>query len=780
MRTWKTSVIYCVSFIGCFFTCVAIILACADEGDPYDYYTSFFHNNIQGQKDYGAFYFTNNLFLYSNTEPASEADINAEEWATYLGKDVTSADVLKAMYHLNHATDSVLYAGYLNQKGSLPDSLASNTFLKTIVSNKSAIKYYRFAKSVEKIANVEARIWEPTPMDTVALRTQGEQAFVFASQEKDKFIQLRYYYQAQRLLHYGATWRQASDVYDKYLAPINVSSHVKGWALSLKAGELRKLGDTVKAAYLFSKIFAQYPERRVQAYRNYRYMHTKIGQVLELAANDAERSNIFAIDGFADPQLNIIPLQKVYALAPQSPMVGVLLIREINKLEEYYLTPKLQPDQPVLYSFDATMRAGSQNATLSAMQQLKDFSKQLAGEKKYPDAEIGTLAAAYLAWMQGSTTEGAALLKELYAVNLKPDFEDQKQIIQLLLSAQGLQKYNRVNEGILLPALQWLDKKAKAENKSDTTTIWNEDKVYPFTATERNFYEHVLAPVYLKQQDTSMAALALAAAGTEYDFWQTKLHSDNVRTIIHLKTAPSNPYISFLVNKVGGLAPNYYNDLLGTSYLREHQYGKAAAAFKLIDVTTEKPQDYTPADPFIERINDYPRVYTYGKAKGYTKLQFAQAMAALELQIKSDPANQASYYYKMATGLYNTSTYGNAWYLISYSWSGTDFGRTRNIYYDADYIKTSNAEKYYLMARKFGKTPEFKAKCTFMAAKCRQKQAEAPSYTAPDFDELQKTYQLQLRSSELFADLKANYKRTAFYKRAVGDCSYLKDYIIEK
>ena len=687
MTNWKKLVIYCISLIGCFFVFIAIIFACADEGDPYDYYVSFFHNNIQGKKDYGAFYFTNNLFLYSETEPQNEADINANEWAAYLGKNVAAADVVTAMYRLDHQTDSVLYAGYLDQKGSLPDNLSSNTFLKAIIANKSALKYYRFAKNAEKIANVASQPWEPTPMDTVALRTRGAEAFALGTQEKDKFIQLRYYYQAQRLLHYGASYQQANTVYDKYMAPINTASHIKGWALSLKAGELRRLKDTIKAAYLFSKVFAQYPERRVQAYRNYQYMHVNTNQVLALATNAAERANIYAIDGFADPKVNIIPLQQVYALSPASPMVGVLLIREINKLEEYYLTPKLQPQQPPLYSFDATMRAGKDNAVLSQIQQLKDFSRQLAADKKYPDAEIGTLAAAYLAWMQGNTTEGSLLLKALYTAKLKPDFEDQKQVIQLLLSAQSIQKYNRVNESVLLSALQWLDKKVKEENKADTLQLWNKDGVSPFTATERNFYENVLAPVYLTQQDTTMTALALVAAGADVTgFWENSLHSDNISTIMQWKASPgTNPYISFLLNKIGFLNANYLNELLGTACLREHQYSKAVACFKHVDAAfLNKERDYTLADPFIELVNDYPKVYTYGKAKGYNKLQFAEAMANLQQQIKNDPENRASYYYKMATGLYNTSTYGNAWYLISYNWSSTDFGRAALYYYDAD------------------------------------------------------------------------------------------------
>ncbi|OCX51184.1 hypothetical protein BEL04_20990 [Mucilaginibacter sp. PPCGB 2223] len=778
---WKKPVIYCVSFTGCFFAFIVIIFACGPEVDPYDYYVSFFNNNIQNDREYSAFRYTSELFTYEDQEPASEREINADEWAAYLGKNVRAADAEKAMYKLDTKTDSVLYNGYLNQKGNLPDSLAPNTFLKAVFANKSALKYYRFAKSVEKIANVEARAWEPTPMDTVGLRTQGAQAFTLATQEKDKFIQLRYYYQAQRLLHYGASYQQASVVYDKYLAPISSASHVKGWAMALKAGELRWLKDTIQAAYLFSKVFAQYPERRLQAYRNYRATGVKATVLVQLATNAAERANIFAIDGFMQSGPDIEPLKKVYELAPASPMVAVLLTREVNKLEEKYLTGKLYKDDIPVYDFDATMRGVKPNRAPQYVEQVKAFARQVAAEKKYPDPAMGTLVAAYMAWMEGNIDEGSALLKTLYGQNLKPRFEDQKHIVQLLLMARSIQKYNRVNEAILLPSLQWLDKKARAEIKSDSIkTTWDGFRPSPFANAERDFYQAVLAPVYLKQQDTTMAALALANTPSA-GFWQTDLHSDNLRTLIRWKTvSPPNPYVTFLMGRVLRKPDSFY-ELLGTTYLREHQYARAVSAFKRADPKMiDSVNADTKADPFIELVNDYPKVYIYGKAKGYNKLQFAQAMADLQQKLKTDPANAASYYYKMATGLYNTSHYGNAWYLISYRWSAYDFCRPAKNYYDADYVKALNAEEYFMIARRFSKTTEFKAKCTFMAAKCRQKQAVEPLYGVPDFDELTKAFQLQLRGNDLFTDLKTNYRKTAFYKKAVSECSYLKDFIVAK
>jgi hypothetical protein len=766
MRNYKTWVIYCVSFIGCFCAMIAIDLACGGEVDPYDYYTSFFHNNITGGKEYKPFYFTNYLFLYDETEPESEEDINAGEWAAYLG--VKPADVSKAMYHLDKPADSLLLAGYLKTGTKLADSLAGNTFLKALTGNTGALKYYRFAKGIEKIANITYDRWDPKPLDTVALRDAGEAAFKSAETEKDSFIKLRYYYQAQRLLHYAHAYNQAKAVYDKFLSVIPSQSHVKGWAMALKAGEERRMGDTVKAAYLFSKVFAQYPERRLQAYRNYRYINVKTDVVTALAANKNEKAVIYAIDGFGNPGLTIEPLKKVYEYEPASPMVAVLLVREVNKLEEQYLTPKLQNTQSTPDSAKS----------VAHLQQLKVFCKQLATDKSYPDANLAQLAAAYLCWMHNDTDEGSDLLKPLYNVKLDDKLSDQKQIIQLLLTSQKIELLNQVNEATLLPSLKWLANKVDEEQQAVKHQNYDFGPM-PFTTTSRNFYQEILAPAYMRQCDTTMAALALSKSGEMMGFWRTQLHSSHVRTLIRYRLIPpANPYLNFLTERLATQSTSDLYELLGTTYLREHNYPAAMAALRHVSAATLNNTDsHTPADPFIELINDYPKMYRYGQSKGLNKLQFAIAMNTLEQNIIKDPANTASYYYKLGAGLYNTSTYGNAWYLISYSWSAYDFGREKINDYDEDYIKTTSAEKYFLKAAQLSKTQEFKARCIFMAAKCKQKQVTRPSWELPNFDSLDKEYMAQIKSNPYFEDLKKRYNKTAFYKKAVSECSYLKDYI---
>jgi hypothetical protein len=787
MKGCRALLIYCVSFIGCFCAGIAIDLACGPETDPYDYYVSFFHNNLQGQKEYKPFYFSSYQFTYDDKEPASEATLNADEWAGYLGKEVSAADVDRAMYHLSSRTDSALEAGYLKTGERLPDSLSNNSFLKAmqIRKNPSALKYYRFAKNVEKIANTSYDRWDPKPIDSLALRNAGNTALRTALVEKDKFLQLRYYYQAQRLLHYGAGYKEAANIYDKYMAPAQSQSHVKGWAMALKAGESRRLKDTVRAAYLFSKVFAQYPERRLQAYQNYKYIHVNTPKVLALATSNSERAVIYAIDGFGDPGMNIDQLEKVYQYEPASPMVGVLLVREVNKLEESYLTPKLLARNPLMRSnYYAGEESKSDVKLLNHMNQLRAFCKLLVTEHKYPDYNIGNLAGAYLSWMQGDNANGFAFLRSMNSEKLNADMDEQKQIIQLLLSSQNIQKLNEVNEGQLLPALKWLAEKTKAEVpvKKDVDFAFRDDR--KFTHTASNFYDQVLAPAYLRQGDTTKAAIALLkspGAYAQFNFWATSLHSAQVARLIRWKKIPPPaPYLNFLADDLKKVDLNYLYDLLGTAYLREHQYAKAVAEFKLISPVylNKEPEDYYKGDPFIDRINDYPKVMRYGKTKGYNKLQYAQAMSDLEQKIKTDVANAPSYYYRYATGLYNASHYGNSGYMISYGWSAYDFGRANLYSYDNDYIRTQNAEKYYLLARDLSSNEEFKAKCTFMAAKCRQKEFVMPNYNSPYYAKAESGYLLELRSNDYFEELRTKYKKTAIFKKAMGECSYLKDFIL--
>lgn len=876
MKPWKKLLLYFVSITGVCLISIAVIMACSDEPDPYDYYTSFFNPSVQGKKDFGAFYFTDYRFTYTDNEPASEAAINAAEWSKYLGSPVDTAGVEKVMYHLDSAGKEQVHR-FIDQDAPLADSLASNQFLQALKApaHAAAKKYYQFALQAEMLGQSSYNYWEPAPLDTAGLKTAATEAMQFAMEESDAFLKLRYFYQAQKLNHYAENYAEAKNIYDQHIAGTASQSHIKGWALALKAGEERRLGDTTQAAYLFSKVFAKYPERRIQAYRNYHYISPPFDDVIKLAHTPEEKANLYAIKGFANSEIETDNLESVYANAPSSPLVGVLLVREINKLEQYYLTPSLYNNNDEFYSASAKVKTDAQplsnskkwllwagivvlvaglvvlvlgfkrqdakpgikvlggvlllagaisvvwfvvsrpksisaetqqlpqgsffvgmtdsikNKYEAHIEKLRGFCTKLSSEAKYIEPQIGTLANAYLYFMQNQPDDGLSELEKMNGVKPDSKLADQKQILNLLLSAQRIKQLKAVDEASLLPSLKWLDAKVKAGGKPQIDVYPpNPDNYNQFAVTQRNFYNHILAPAYLRQGDTAKAALALLNSQnggyTDYrysmqmqmpDFWYNYLHAANLQQLINWRTnRPAEPYMAFLSGGLKQISDSSLYELLGTIQLREHHYQEALASFSnkkaRLNFARASEAGITSGDPFTVEINDFGQANT----KGINKLQFAQKMAKLEAKLKQDPKD-AKTYFQMATGIYNTSTYSNSWNMISYLWSSTDFGRKPMYYYDTDYIKTSFAKQYYLKARDLSNDAEFKAACTFMAAKCEQKEHEAPSYTDYEtYDKQEKAYLNLLKTNSHFEEMQA-YKGTKFYQRAVNECSYLNDFI---
>ncbi|RFZ92795.1 hypothetical protein D0C36_15475 [Mucilaginibacter conchicola] len=792
MKTWTRSLIYLISFSVCFFGEVVINLACGPEPDPYDYYVSFFHNDLSQSNGFRPFTFTNYSFLYSDEEPVNEQDINAAEWAAYLGHNTTTAHVKQAMYKLNGKTDTLLNNGFLISGSRLPDSLRGNSFLKNLPTNKSAYKYYGFTKRIEPLVNYATDYWDPKPIDTPALKRSAGEALSLAATTGDKFTRLRYYYQAQRLLHYSAQYKQAAKVYDKHIAGEVSGSRIKAWALALRAGEERRIGDTVKAAYLFSKVFALYPERRVQAYRNYRAIDVPKAAILTIAKTNEEKATIYAIESFGNPKPDVEAIKNIYDIQPTSPLITTLITREMNKQEEYYLSRVLNdPQTPIMNSFYGIDWAGSEKNATAQVNQLDNLCNRIASEHKNPDHAIGYLASAYLAWMQKNTSKGLDEISLLNNVKLTEKLDGQKQIIKLLLASQGMQAKNKMDEAVLLPSLKWLDSKVKAETRDfykkhsgANYYYYGETDERRFAVTARNFYHSVLAPMYLKQKDTAMAALAMVTGDIPgnkpdlsyetIDFLQNFIHSKAFVKLIQWRTkAPTMPYLKFMSQKIAAAKPAWLYELLGTAYLREHQYEKAISAYSHTTKAAINQGDEA-SNPFISQLADYPKIYQDGSRRSYNKLEFAKAMAKLQRQIAQKPT--AAVYFKYATGLYNTAMHGNSWDLISYNWTANDFGRNK-YYYDVDYIRSANAEVYYLKARALSKDPEFKARCTFMAAKCRQKQIRIPNYRDSDYETADLNYSRLVRQNAYFKQLGDGYKGTAFFKRAVNECSYLQDFL---
>ncbi|RKR81835.1 hypothetical protein BDD43_1993 [Mucilaginibacter gracilis] len=821
MSPWKKALLYflCLLILTC--SAVMIILACGPEPDPYDYGVSFFHNNISGGKAYRAFYFTSSQSLYDVDEPVNEQDVNAWEWASYLKGRVKASDVKKVMYQLNHPADSVLLQGYLNLNRGLPDSLKRNTFLPALRKNKAALLYYRFVKIIEPAVSYKDP-WRSEPADTAYLLKNATYALKEASSVKDQFLKTRYYYQAQRLFHYTGQNKRAIDIYEKQIANARTSYYIKGLTLGLRAGEEWRTGDPAKSAYQFSKLFTGFPERRIQAYQNYVANKVPESEVIAFARSNDEKAVVYAMNGFYTPRFSTKYLKKVYQTAPRSPFVEILLAREVNKLEAGYLTPKLTDHLPYdnldgdYYGWnDSLKKAKNMGKYIS---ELGSFCTMIAKEKKCRNPQLGMITKAYLEWMTGKNAAGFTAINEVDDAGLAIKMHDQKQLVKLLLITQKIKRLDSAAEQELAPSLSWLDQKVKQESITNGERIkafqdyGGERRLQRFTWSARDVYQKLLAPMYLSRHDTTKAALSMLKGMpklhedtlacyhqnywndyTTINFWQNYLHSSNFRQLIsykkYKKKGENTPYAKILTSGLKRTSFDCLYNLLGTAYLREHNYQQAVSVLSQIKKYSPKdfPLEYyngprLKSNPFVVQLNDYPKNYHQGKRGGYSKYRFAKTMYNLQMAVKRNPQKAARYTFAMATGLYNTSRYGNAWFMIAYAYSDSWIEKNRRepLYYDQDLNKTIDAEKLFLKARQLSNDPEFKGQCTFMAAKCKQnryKGADDEFVHHKYFQGHADPYQDEIRRNPYFTELRKSYSRTRFYQVAVHECSYFRDFL---
>lgn len=806
---WKKSLLFCVSFSLVYFGEIVVNVACGGEVDPYDYYISYFHNDVQG-KEYEQFNYTDWQYLYHDEEKVNEYDLNSREWADYL--KVKKEDVHQIMYTSDSATNVQLVNLTKKTFNTYSDSIKNNSFVKALVKNKTALAYFKFAKSCEPLAVADYDRWEADGRDSTKMVAKGEEALrLLKTVKKDDFLKLRYAYQAVRMYHYAQNYETCKATYQQYVAPLKSDGLAKGWAMAVYAGSVRYGGRPIEAAYLYSKVFASNEERRVQAYKNFHYTSATVDEVLPFAQNDMEKANIIAMASFGNPEEDLESLKKVYEYAPTSLLNGTLLVREVNKLEQQ-LNVNGGLTGNYYYNWVEPKEADSiRKNYLQQLEQTRAFALKLAADKKYPESQLGIITAAYLSWLKEDDSAANELLQQLNPVKLEERYQNQYRIIALLINARKIKEGSSFNENELLPTLKWLDEKRKRTIKP---TIYNEKEYTPnydwsrenkFITTTRNFYQQLLAPSYLKMGDTARAALAMLKGDDIYEqkkdsrfssnmnyqtleFWQKYL---SVVTLAKLENryqlVQKDDFDGWLNSRFLKLSKDDFYELFGTAYLRNHQYEKTIDCFKKLykDYPFFTPSDWDVdtlhADPFITTINDYPKQYGVENKK-YNKLTFAMEMLHLEKLTVSDKKNAAQYYFKMANGVYQTGYFGNAWALISYSWSSYSNYEKPSFVYDGDYKLAKKAKQWYLKARSLSKDAEFRAKCTFMLAKCDQKEKVNGLLSVNtwwDRDAQNQLYGLN-RSNPYFKELQQGYAKTKYYQRAVEECSYLSDFITIK
>jgi hypothetical protein len=790
---WKVCIIASVSAAMVSFP--QNMIGCSGEGNPYDYYASFFHNNLPDAKGYTPFYYVGSSFLYEETEPVSVADVLATEWSVYTGGKATASDAYKFVNKFAWKDLNNLYFNLeKNQPLKIPDSVKRNSMTGYFMGSKDleALGYLMYAKKTEPFAVGD--VWEPLNRDSLKmdkLIKNGRQ--LYGAAKKDLF-KLKYAYQVLRMAHYSNRYADVINWYNEYSNTINSTSSVlQPLCLALKAGACLRSGKRQEAAYLFSKVFSSTTAKRISNYLGFIWS-TGQGEsrspYLSYCESDQEKAALLAMFAMCSAGDELKAMEDIFALYPANETLEVLAIREINKLEESYFTPMLQqqPGSKSFYNYwpaeDAIEKAKEAG---KAAQPLATFFHKAAQSGKTVNSGLFETAAAHTAYMMRDFSTAKKYISAAEKMKLSQKVKDQLMLTGLLVTISEKNTIDGAFEEQILPGLQWLEAKAKAEKPKQI----NYYEVNQWASFYRNLMTDVLAKRYHAQQDLQKEALCIGAADKMMSSWnegavaffRNRFTSKDVEKMFALMDSrQQNKFEKYLLG-FNSIQKSTVTDFAGTAYLRDFNYAKAAEWFAK---TTDKNAQAINTNPFIDLLYDREERLPSEAKFSTTKLAFVQEMQKLQQMAASDKANSAKHLYKYALGLYNMTYYGHAWKLVEYSRSGSDgyYVPDDATSFQKEYYGCFAAHAYFEKAMNAASDKNFKARCLFMMGKCSQKQVKQPRYadfTGTDgwdkYDAANKQYRPNFKNNKYFPQLVKEYGNTPFYKEAYNSCSYLRDFV---
>lgn len=790
----KRFLILTVSLLLLAFPVYKIVIACSDGPDPYDYYPQFFPPTITGQPSFIPFQYTAGIKYYDDwygyTDGDELPDANIAAWSGFAGNSVATAELDSFIYKFSWAQLNQLYKNI--EKGTpmpLNDVVSSNGFSKYLQQKKDleTLGYLMYAKQCEPFVAGSGEDWDVPVSDTAKMRRlqkNGQQLYAVCKQD---FIKERFAFQILRMAFHRQKNAEVLKLYSSMVGDEKKEgSDVFVRSLGIKAGTLFRLKRKPEAAYLFSLVFDRSPNQRRSSFISFDWATGKgIQNVLPLCKTRNERAVLQVMDGLRAFDQALPQIKAAYAADPNVNGLDVLVTREINKIEERYQQVELlkQRNLASSYYFYDRYSGGSYYGEVAEKpsgwkiyaKQVNDFCLKAATDGRNTHPAFWHLASAYLYFVQGDLGNSKHYLEVATQDKMSHREHDLHDVIKTLLIIRGADKMNAATEADLLPLLRWMDERG-AKNPD-------------FEKTYRDLMGTVLTNAYLRNGDTTKAIFCLARINrvqdgkfaADEDFMDLpgslleRLSPEKLKGIrSFLEKNSKSDFDKWLLYN-SPYSASILMELEGTKYLRTQQFDLALNTFKQLP---KNALSQKLPNPFVAHIKDVMDLDAEDTRPYYSKLEFAQKMAALST--KSDAQSMFEY----ATGLYSMSYYGKAHHAYDYYRSSTDelayyatperdkLGQAAQEYYGL-----KSAEKAFANAAALATDAELRAKCNWMAAKCWQKSCPAPKAISFWEREEDNSYYRNALKNPYFKSFKEADGRTNFGQKALSTCDYLKDYL---
>ncbi len=703
------------------------IYSCVWFENTENYRIAMFRAELKYFGAFKPFYYTPD-FLFSLLPDQNGFDKieNAKLWQEFLSKSVNINDILVILYK---TSPDMFVLSYQDKK--LQETFEENTFIAELLKpgNAEVLDYLVFAKQNEFFNFLESDPWGDIDDGDLVNRSEMLKNLFFTCSEKlknvkNEFLKKRFAFQMVRLYHFAEQYPACIEAVDKYF-PTPKTNILDAWALLFKALSLDNLGKNIEANYLYAMTFSYSDEKKIRCFNGFNIEKNIIEQTLKLTKNNEEKAAVLSLQAFRSPSPSLEILQEIYKLSNENRNFAPLILREINKLEDWLITPKLTDNSPSFYyeNVEKINREKDKKYLEKCLIFLTEIFPKSSGEMK----DFLAISIAHLHFINDNVAEGKSFLAKI-SPQAPSGIVFQKNIDELLVEIYSGNLQNETAQRNIVSKLQYIEKFAK-QNKEINKIL------YSVTLQ--------LSTQYEKLNDFAVSGLLFTKSQRykfRYDkfsdysyfvgyywflsYFDEKATISDMENLLKIISSQKTVFEKYLCDQPLA-SKNAYLDLKGTFAFRNQDFETSFQIFSQIPdsfwTKTYEFSRYLDENPFIPKDFPQKRDFSYS----FNKTKFLKELISL----KKESEKSAESCLKLANALYNCTYWGNSWMMTYYGWSQYEFYRT-NYFSDEKpdekvikrklkYYNCTNAKILYEKVLNFSNaTAEQKAMANFMLHLC--------------------------------------------------------------
>ena len=681
----------------------------------YNQYYAFYYNNFAWGFD----------TMTDSYQDKIEYEANVLDWYNFTGKKV--------------ALDEIIY---FNNELKLTDihSGSANAFLSFLYKNKksSVIQYLIFAKKCEAYNNLnEENSWERTAVAKKRTAAIFESELVKAyTNETNAFLKRKYAFQCIRLGFYNANQVVIHKVFTEEFLN-SKKDYLYYWSLYFQCLTSEQNGNYNDIA----EIFANCPEKTF-ASQFYFVQNFNLSKALTFAKTPSQIANLYT---YASPRVlgkNLDNLKLIYQNKSKFKTLDFLLLREINKIEDWVYTPFYTNYSPSIEEGSFYSESDQSKITTQTLRE------RAAKDRLYAQEVLDFVSAADIHKVDNPVLWKAVEIQLLFITN---QYDVALSKISVFEKAYKNEKVTAEIEKIKALCITAKQEFGKAIITDEVKTIIENNKTdsrFLFAlGRELEFKGNLLDGVALISINSTfyheigsnaddvewrgnrlLTSSNLDVFYNYFDYMDFVYPAKDLQIIINqLNNLPSDKKDSF-VYQVLLKDKNYLIDLLGTKYIREEKPNLALVTFRLLGSNywqdnynaweRGKFNEYMEFDSNPFYTIKYTKNFIEQKDKYFVnKLTITEHLIKyLRLANDTKRTDRDYYYFLIANCYLNMTDMGNSWMMRRFS-SYTSYEDTylNESYIDNFEYRTRIKTKYYYeLAYINSKSDKFKALCLHM------------------------------------------------------------------